>query len=236
MTNHPGHPLVGAVLHAKCLQRIARHFYYNQFMLTIVIQAGGQSRRMGRDKALLPFLGEPLIRRVLRRLAPIADELLVTTNKPADYAMLDVPLIPDRIPGRGALGGLLTALSAARYPYVAVVACDMPFANPDLVYYQYTQLANSSYDAIIPQTAGGLEPFHAVYRRETCLPAIRTVIGEDRWRVDSWFAEVDIHFLSPEVVAALDPDGFTFWNVNTPEEFKEAEIVALQMEDLAQDV
>ncbi len=102
-------------------------------MLTVVIQAGGESRRMGQDKALLPFLGKPLIQRVIERVASLADELLVTTNRPEAYQFLDLPLFPDVIPGRGALGGLYTALSAASQPLVAVVACDMPFASPALL-------------------------------------------------------------------------------------------------------
>ena len=59
-------------------------------MLTVAIQAGGESRRMGQDKALLPFLGEPLIVRLIRRLSPIAEQMLITTNFPADYRFLDV--------------------------------------------------------------------------------------------------------------------------------------------------
>ncbi|MCE7860606.1 MAG: hypothetical protein DYG86_12580 [Chloroflexi bacterium CFX2] len=91
-------------------------------MLSVVIQAGGQSSRMGEDKALKPFLGRPLIQRVIERLASIADELIVTTNRPADYEFLNastssaqrVRLMPDLKPGRGALGGLHTAIASAR--------------------------------------------------------------------------------------------------------------------------
>ncbi len=88
---------------------------------------------MGSDKALLPFLGRPLIQRVLERLTPIADEILVTTNRPEDYHFLDLPLFRDLKPDRGALGGLYTALSSATCEAVAVVACDMPFASAALI-------------------------------------------------------------------------------------------------------
>jgi molybdopterin-guanine dinucleotide biosynthesis protein A len=82
-------------------------------MLTVVIQAGGQSSRMGEDKALKPFLGRPLIQRVIERLAPIADEIIVTTNRPAEYGFLNQRLVADLKPGRGALGGLYTAIASA---------------------------------------------------------------------------------------------------------------------------
>jgi len=75
-------------------------------MKSVVIQAGGESRRMGQDKALLPFLGEPLIERVINRVVPYADELLITTNNPEDYKVFNVPLFQDILPGIGALGGL----------------------------------------------------------------------------------------------------------------------------------
>ena len=178
---------------------------------------------MGQDKALAPFLGRTLIERVIARLHPIADELLVTTNQPADYLFLGLPLFADEIPGRGALGGLYTALSAASQPLVGVVACDMPFASPALLAYQGDLLNNPDLDAAIPRTEGGTEPFHAIYRRETCLPAVGGAIQVNKWRVDAWFAQVNIRFLSPEEVLPYDPEGLAFWNVNTPEELAEAE-------------
>ena len=98
-------------------------------MLTVCIQAGGASSRMGEDKALKTFLGRPLIQRVAEQLSPIADELIVTTNRPEEYAFLNLPLFPDLKPGRGALGGLYTAIASAKHPLVAVVACDMPFVT-----------------------------------------------------------------------------------------------------------
>lgn len=195
-------------------------------MLTLVIQAGGESRRMGRDKALVPFLGQTLIERVIGRVAHLADEILVTTNKPEDYAFLGVALVRDLIPGRGALGGLYTALSAARQPLVAVVACDMPFASAELLTFERDELLRTGCDAVIPRTAGGTEPFHAVYDRDACLPAILDAIRADKWRVDSWYARVNVRLLSPQETQRHDPLGLAFWNVNTPEELQEAERLA----------
>ncbi len=62
-------------------------------MLTVIIQAGGESRRMGQEKALVPFLGRPLISRVIDRLAPIADEMVITTNHPEAFGFLELPLL-----------------------------------------------------------------------------------------------------------------------------------------------
>jgi molybdopterin-guanine dinucleotide biosynthesis protein A len=192
-------------------------------MLSIVVQAGGQSTRMGENKALKLFLGRPLIRRVIERLAPIADELLVTTNQPEAFAFLDVPLFPDLLPGRGPLGGLYTALVSARFDRVAVVACDMPFASAPLLVVADSLALSEGADVVIAETAEGFEPLHAVYRRQTCIPAIKSAIDADQWRVISWFPQVKIRRLTPDELERYDPEGLAFWNVNTPEEFAEAE-------------
>lgn len=196
-------------------------------MLTLVVQAGGESRRMGKDKALLLFLGQPMIQRVLGRLAHMADEVIVTTNHPSAYRFLDLPLAADLLPGRGALGGLFTALSVATQPLVAVVACDMPFVNPGLLQAAHDKLLALDCDAVIPLTAEGSEPFHAVYRRETCLPVVQRALQADKWRVNSWFEAVNMCYQMEEAIQHHDPEGLAFWNVNTPEELEQAEQIAI---------
>ena len=191
-------------------------------MLTIAIQAGGESRRMGEDKAQLDFRGQPLIARVLARVARLADEILVTANQPEAYAFLQVPCFPDLLPGRGALGGLYTALSAALHPLVAVIACDMPFASADLLAFERNLLESTPADAAIPRTSQGLEPFHAVYRKATCLPLVLSALEKGQRRVDSWMAQADIRYLTPEEIARHDPHGLAFLNVNTPEDLQAA--------------
>jgi molybdenum cofactor guanylyltransferase len=199
-------------------------------MLTIAIQSGGQSSRMGQDKALLPFLGKPLIQRVVARLKPLSADILITTNQPKDYQFLKFPLVPDLMPGTGALGGLYTALTAARNSFVAVVACDMPFANPDLLSECLAIILESDFDAVIPRTDFGLEPIHAVYRRETCIPAIETALQSQQRRVIAWHANANIRILLPAEYEHLDPHKLTFWNVNTPKEFQQAEQKAIELE------
>jgi molybdenum cofactor guanylyltransferase len=195
-------------------------------MLTVCIQAGGQSSRMGEDKALKLFLGRPLIQRVIERLAPIADEVIVTTNRPQDYHFLDLRLASDLKPGRGALGGLYTAIASASRPMVAVVACDMPFASPTLLRSASRLLVEEEVDVVIPRSDAGFEPLHAVYRRETCLPAIEAAIEADQWKVIAWFPQVKVRVLRLDEIAQYDPSGLAFWNVNTPEEFSKAETLA----------
>lgn len=132
---------------------------------------------MGQDKALLPFLGQPLIQRVIGRVRHLADEVLVTTNQPEGYQFLELPLIPDRIPDRGALGGLYTALDAAHFPLVAVVACDMPFVSPQLLSAEIDRLTD-------PALAAAIRALPAAQSRSMRSTAARPACP--RSRLQSW--------------------------------------------------
>jgi len=198
-------------------------------MFSLAVQAGGMSERMGEDKALKPFLGRPLILRVIDRLASLSDEILVTTNRPEDYAFLHLRLVADLVPGRGPLGGLYTALASATFPIAAVVACDMPFASARLLETAARLLVEEEADMVIAKTGDGYEPFHAVYRCAACLPAIQSAVDAGRLKVTGWFSSVKVRELTPAEVAEADPTGHAFWNVNTPEEFAEAERLSLTL-------
>ncbi len=198
-------------------------------MLTMVIQAGGESTRMSEDKALRNFLDRPLIEHLLDKFSTIGEERLIITNHQQDYTYLGVPLQTDIIPNRGALGGLYTALSAASHPHVGLVACDMPFASPPLMQHLHDLLQDTSADAVLPSTQNGLEPLHAIYRRQTCLPLVESALADDQWRMISWHDQADVRILSPEETREHVPLDITFWNLNTPEEFREAETWARKL-------
>jgi molybdopterin-guanine dinucleotide biosynthesis protein A len=192
-------------------------------MLSIVIQAGGESKRMGADKGLVLFLGQPLAARLAQRMAPIAGELLLTTNRPEAYAFVGLPMAQDIVAGRGALGGLYTALSSASGEFVGVVACDMPFACPELFAHLHAMLESSGADAAIPHPVDGWQPFHAVYRRATCLPAVEAALQAGLWRADAWYAQVQVLEVDAQELQRIGADDRCFLNVNTPEELANAE-------------
>jgi molybdopterin-guanine dinucleotide biosynthesis protein A len=109
---------------------------------------------------------------------------------------------------------------------VGVVACDMPFASATLLRAASRLLVEEEVDVVIPRSGEGYEPLHAVYRRETCLPAIETAIEADQWKVIAWFPQVKVRVLRLDEIVKYDPSGLAFWNVNTPEEFSKAETLA----------
>ena len=116
--------------------------------VTGVILAGGQSRRMGQNKALM-FLGnDPLIVHVVRQMELVTTELLLITNEPDLYAALEMPMYEDIQPDMGALGGLHTGLTYATNSTVLCVGCDMPLLQPNLLSHLTTLLGD--YDAVVP--------------------------------------------------------------------------------------
>jgi molybdopterin-guanine dinucleotide biosynthesis protein A len=187
---------------------------------TGAVLAGGASRRMGRDKAALTFDGEPLLARVVRRLREATPEVLVVGPPERARLAAGARVVPDARPGAGPLGGIYTALCAAATPYCVVVACDMPFVRPALLRH-LLDLA-PGYAAVVPRSARGPEPLHAVYARE-CLPAIAALLDAGELAVAGLFGRVPTRLMAPEDWAPYDPDGLSAFNANTPEEWEAAQ-------------
>lgn len=184
---------------------------------------------MGKDKALLPFLGRPLIQRIIERASILSGEILVVTNQPENYRFSGIRLVQDVFPDRGSLGGLYTALQASRDDVdslVAVIACDMPFVNTKLFEAEITMLKKGPFDAVIPLSEHGDESFHAIYHRSSCLPAIEKSLQAGKWRVNSWFPDVHIYHMTSEETIIYDPNQLAFFNINTPAELELAEKLA----------
>lgn len=204
--------------------------YYVRPRVTVVIQAGGESRRMGQSKATVPFGGRPMICRLIERLSPAADELVITTNEAERlqfvhemYPDLNIRLVKDEYDYRGALPGLYTAIKSATSPYVAVVACDMVLASASLVRGEAIEMNEKGTDVVVPVNKHGFEPFHALYRKETCLPAIKQRLEEGNKRAQSFFDLVNVEEFPQARVLETSPMGGCFVNANTPEELARLE-------------
>lgn len=161
-----------------------------------------------------------MVERVLQLVRGIGDELLITTNDPESYAWLGVRLVGDDSPGAGALSGLQTALRAARHERVLVVGCDMPFLSQPLLRYLAERAPEA--EVVIPLRDGNYEPMVAVYAR-SCLPAIERSLAAGERRMISFLAQVELAPVEQSTLDSLDPDGLSFFNVNTPDDLNRAE-------------
>ena len=195
--------------------------------VTGVILAGGKSRRMGANKALMPLGNDSLIGHVIRRMRRITDDLLLITNTSTEYAHLGLPMYADIVPDSGALGGIYTGLTQAASDVVICVACDSPFLEPRLLKYLASVLGE--HDAVMPYTYSGadntqvtLQTLCAVYAKR-CLPILASMLEEDELRVHALAERVDVHRISSDIWRQLDPDGMSFFNINTPEALARAD-------------
>ena len=182
--------------------------------VSAIVLAGGLSKRLGRDKALLEVQGQPLMARTVEKLAALSDDLLIVTSDPARYAPLGLParLISDEQPGVGSLMGIYSGLRAARHTHALAVACDMPFLNLPLLRYM-VPLADS-YDVVIPRLGGFTEPLHAIYGK-SCLPFMAGLLEQGRRRIIAFFDQVRVRYVEQNEIERFDPRLLSFVNVNT---------------------
>jgi molybdopterin-guanine dinucleotide biosynthesis protein A len=196
-------------------------------MVTGVILAGGKSQRMGQNKALLRLGNETLIGHVIRCMQSITDELLLITNNPDEYTHLNITMQKDIIQNAGALGGIHAGLSYASYETVICVGCDNPFLVPNLLSYLVSILGE--YDAVMPYTDNEdgqitLQTLCAVYSKR-CSPIIEQMLNEPDLRVHALQERANVLTLAPEIWKTFDSEGYSFFNVNTPEDFEKAQTI-----------
>ena len=184
--------------------------------VTGVILAGGESRRMGSDKSLLPLDGGRFIDHAYRTLAALFDEVIIVTNSPDLYAGLPCRKVPDLYPVKGSLAGIHSGLSHARSDRIFVVACDMPFLSAEVIRRLCARGEGS--DVVIPRSERGVEPLHALYDTR-CLPAVEELLDAGEKKIVRFFPRVRVCEVPPPAFADCDPDGRSFRNINTPQEY-----------------
>jgi len=187
--------------------------------VTGLVLAGGESRRMGRNKAFLELGGRPLVRIVVDRLMEVCSEILIVTGEVGSYVGLGVAVVEDRFQDVGVLGGLHAGLAAASNDLTLAVGCDMPFLKPKVL--RAFAAWAEGYDVAILRHNGYLEPLHGAYRR-SCLQPIEAAIRAGKRRVVSFFPRVRVRAITLAEVAPLDPQLESFRNLNTPEEWEMA--------------
>ncbi len=189
----------------------------NSTDICAIILAGGQSRRMGVNKALLGVGGQPLISIVIDRILPLTDQILISSNDSFSYEFLKYPVVPDYYQGCGPLGGFHAAMQRKICALYVVLACDLPNLQTSILRNLIT-LAEG-YDAAIPRTRDGLaHPLCAVYRR-TCLPSVEKALIRGTNKVIETFldGQLSIRWVGPEEGQFSDKD---LANINTPEDLR----------------
>ena len=183
------------------------------------ILAGGQARRFGGTlKNTLELGGRRIIDRQLDALRQVADPIFSVAADAAPFASLGLDTVPDVMPGCGSLGGIYTAIVRSPRTRTLVVAGDMPCLPVRLL---ERLVQDSGADIVVPRSARGYEPFCAVYSAR-CAGPIQQRLNRGLLRASVLPEGVQIEEVGPELLAAYDPDGLLFVNVNTPHDYERA--------------
>lgn len=188
-------------------------------LITGVILAGGQGRRMGGvDKGLKELRGKPMVQWVLERLAPQVAEILINANQNIDnYQRLGYRTIPDAISGfAGPLAGLQRGLTEALHPLVATVPCDSPFLPEDLIARLHAALDATNADVAVARTGDQPHPVFCLCRKSV-LPGLSAFLERGGRKIDAWYAALNVTEVS------FDDEAAAFSNINTETELQDFE-------------
>jgi len=190
--------------------------------VTGAILAGGESRRLGRDKATLLLGGKPLAHWVAEALAPAVTELWLITNHPQTHLALNLPLVTDLVPFQGPLGGLATALFYARSPWVLLTSVDAPFLSPRLAAALAAAAAKTTRPALVCRSQRNVEPFPGLYAVRL-LSRLQDFFLQERRTFMAFLDPQRPEVWGPEIWRTLDPEGLSFENLNQPEDLARLE-------------
>ena len=196
------------------------------------VLAGGESRRMGRDKALLSFGGKPLIERTAQLMQSIFSQVLLVAGRRREYRFLGLPVVPDRLANSGPLGGIHTALLRGASQPVFVVACDLPFISRELIEYIVDfpfpedghslspERSDEAALAKIPLQRERLQPLCGLYF-PGCLSVIERRLNQRELKTVDVLEELSLVRVPVTSEQSFYNDSL-FRNLNTPREYREA--------------
>ena len=184
--------------------------------MTVVILAGGQSRRMGRDKLRLTLEGETLLQRALRRWGEVFPRVLVSVAGPERLPELGDRRVFDRFPGAGPLAGLHAGLLAAGED-VFLTAADMPFSSPEKALVLAFLCADAE-ACVLTDAEGRWEPLFGCYRA-SLLPKAEALLASGRRSMGALLGSVRLREVRPEELGE-GPDSRLAWNLNVPEDYE----------------
>lgn len=187
--------------------------------IAVFILAGGQSSRMGSDKAFLELAGKPLIVRALEVAHQVVNDVMIVGDpkKFARYA----PVVEDVYSNRGPLGGIHAALAQSEKECNLMLAVDLPFVPAQFLKYLVARAESSPATVTVPSLNGFFQPLCAVYRKQF-LAAAEPRLAENRNKIDQLFREIPLCIVSEADLVEYGFDGSIFRNLNTPEDWQEA--------------
>jgi len=200
---------------------------------TGVILAGGQNSRFaGKNKALIRIDGKRILDRIFEIFSVLFDKIILVTNNPLQYMEWDFEIVTDIFPIRSSLTGIHAGLFYITTPYAFFTACDVPFLKKELV----ETLLNGiepNIDIVIPETSKGFEPLCSIYSKR-CLKPIERQIEKKAFKIQQIIQTVRVKKISENILRTVDPDLFSFSNINTPDDLDRAKQISTHFTEVSQ--
>lgn len=189
--------------------------------LSAVVLAGGDSKRMGTNKAFLKLDGQNLIDIVFERLDRLFREIIIVTDRLDEFAYLPAKLTTDFVKDgeKNPLRGIQAGLTVSCYTSAFVVACDMPYLNLPLI--QYMSRFAKDFDVVVPRIGCFYEPLFAFYNKTT-LEVINSHLEKKIFKIFDFYATLNIKEIDEHTVKIFDPEMLSFYNINTREDYLKA--------------
>lgn len=197
----------------------------NEILCNGYLLAGGASSRFGSDKALAVIDGSTMLERMCSLIRAVAGKAQIVASA-GRYANAPAEIVEDRWPGEGPLGGIVTALEASRNSgskseWNLIVSCDMPFLTAEWLQFLVERAAISESQAVVPRSGHGLEPLCACWRTNS-YTVLKDAFLQGTRKVTEGLKLLRTEVLDEDAWKRFDSAGRLFWNMNTPEDYREA--------------
>jgi molybdopterin-guanine dinucleotide biosynthesis protein A len=188
---------------------------------------------MGRDKSRLTISGQTLLESAMAALKPACSEIIIAGGwqRPEDWPGIEAAWVPDPPGFAGPLAGLAAGLAAAPRDECLVIACDMPFVSTGLLGEMVHRLPPC--DAVMPFVGGCPQPLHAAYSASRCLPTVRSLLRLGARSMRDLLPRVCVAYFGDQRCRELDPDGLSWFNMNTPEDLRFAASLAARQAQMS---
>lgn len=187
--------------------------------VTGVILAGGQSRRFGSNKALATWGDSTLIETICRTFHSVFDANVIVVKDKMELASIPsrhFPIVEDHFKEQHALGGIVTALKAAKTKHVFIAACDTPLIQPELLQLLCSRHVDSL--ATIPVWSGQAQPLSAVYSTRA-LPALCACIDKKQLKLQKAVEALHPNWISDAELRWAGVNGWSFFDLDTQEDY-----------------
>ncbi len=180
--------------------------------ISAIILAGGKSRRMGKDKALMEVNGNTMLERAIALCETITSEIIISSNQ-SSHSGFGYPVVPDEYQKCGPMGGIAACLKASKTVWNLVLSVDSAFVEPEFVLYLISEA--DDFDAVVPYSEKGKEPLIALYNK-TALPHIEDNLKAGKFKMNDLLTSINTKLVDAQGWVEKYPK--LFYNLNRPED------------------